>query len=85
MADGNLLRLGGFSGLLAVVSMIPAYLVGYPGAPGSLLEAQPTLMPSRVCSCSPTEFYLSSTSSSSSCSLGCCTGCLGVPGAKPGE
>ena len=40
MADGNLLRLGGFSGLLAVVSMIPAYLVGYPGAPGSLLEAQ---------------------------------------------
>jgi hypothetical protein len=40
MADGNLLRLGGVSGLLAVVSMIPAYLVGYPGAPGSLLEAQ---------------------------------------------
>ena len=35
-----MLRLGGFSGLLAVVSMIPAYLVGYPGAPGSLLEAQ---------------------------------------------
>src|SRR5215204_3164648 len=40
MADGNLLRLGGISGLLAVVAMIPAYLVGYPGAPGSLLEAQ---------------------------------------------
>src|SRR5215203_2528269 len=40
MADGNVLRLGGVSGLLAVVSMIPAYLVGYPGAPGSLLEAQ---------------------------------------------
>jgi hypothetical protein len=40
MADGNLLRLGGVSGLLAVVAMIPAYLVGYPGAPGSLLEAQ---------------------------------------------
>ena len=40
MADGNLLRLGGVSGLLAVVSMIPAYLVGYPDAPGSLLEAQ---------------------------------------------
>jgi hypothetical protein len=40
MADGNPLRLGGFSGLLAVVSMIPAYLVGYPDAPGSLLEAQ---------------------------------------------
>ena len=39
MADGNLLRLGGVSGLLAVVSMIPAYLVGYPDAPG-LLEAQ---------------------------------------------
>jgi hypothetical protein len=40
MADGNLLRLGGVSGLLAVVAMIPAYLVGYPDAPGSLLEAQ---------------------------------------------
>src|SRR5215203_3171145 len=40
MADGNLLRLGGVSGLLAVISMIPAYLVGYPDAPGSLLEAQ---------------------------------------------
>src|SRR5215208_2486530 len=40
MADGNLLRLGGVSGLMAVVSMIPAYLVGYPDAPGSLLEAQ---------------------------------------------
>ena len=40
MADGNLLRLGGVSGLLAVVSMIPAYLVGFPDAPGSLLEAQ---------------------------------------------
>ena len=26
--------------MLAVVSMIPAYLVGYPDAPGSLLEAQ---------------------------------------------
>ena len=32
MAGGNLLRLGGVSGLLAVVSMIPAYLVGYPDA-----------------------------------------------------
>jgi hypothetical protein len=40
MADGNLLRFGGVSGLLAVVSIIPAYLVGYPDAPGSLLEAQ---------------------------------------------
>jgi hypothetical protein len=40
MADGNLLRLGGVCGLLAVVAMIPAYLVGYPDAPGSLLEAQ---------------------------------------------
>jgi hypothetical protein len=40
MADGYLLRVGGISGLLAVVAMIPAYLVGYPGAPGSLLEAQ---------------------------------------------
>jgi len=40
MADGNVLRLGGFCGLLAVVAMIPAYLVGYLDAPGSLLEAQ---------------------------------------------
>jgi hypothetical protein len=40
MADGNLVRLGGVSGLLAVVAMIPAYLVGYPDAPGSPLEAQ---------------------------------------------
>jgi hypothetical protein len=40
MADGNLLRLGGVSGLLAVVVMIPAYLIGYPDAPGSLLDAQ---------------------------------------------
>jgi hypothetical protein len=40
MADGNLVRLGGLSGLLAVVAMIPAYLVGYPDATGSPLEAQ---------------------------------------------
>ena len=40
MADANLVRLGGLSGLLAVVAMIPAYLVGYPDAPGSPLEAQ---------------------------------------------
>ena len=40
MADGDLVRLGGVSGLLAVVAMIPAYLVGYPDAPGSPLEAQ---------------------------------------------
>ena len=40
MAGGNLLRLGGVSGLLAVFAMIPAYLVGYPDAPGSPLEAQ---------------------------------------------
>jgi hypothetical protein len=40
MADGALVRLGGLSGLLAVVAMIPAYLVGYPDAPGSPLEAQ---------------------------------------------
>lgn len=40
MADGNLVRLGGLSGLLAVVAMIPAYLVGYPDAAGSPLEAQ---------------------------------------------
>ncbi len=35
MAEGNLVRLGGISGLLAVVTMIPAYLVGYPDAPGT--------------------------------------------------
>jgi len=40
MAGGNLVRLGGVSSLLAVVAMIPAYLVGYPDAPGSPLEAQ---------------------------------------------
>jgi hypothetical protein len=32
-------RLGGIFGLLAVVVMIPAYLVGYPDAPGSPEEA----------------------------------------------
>jgi hypothetical protein len=32
-------RLGGIFGLLAVVVMIPAYLVGYPDAPGSPQEA----------------------------------------------
>ena len=40
MADANLVRLGGLSGLLAVIAMIPAYLVGYPDAPGSPLQAQ---------------------------------------------
>jgi hypothetical protein len=39
MADNNLLRLGGIFGLLSVVAMIPAYLVGYPDAPGSPEEA----------------------------------------------
>ena len=33
------LRLGGIFGLLAVVLMIPAYLVGHPDAPGSAQEA----------------------------------------------
>src|ERR671921_1417558 len=32
-------RLGGIFGLLSVVAMIPAYLVGYPDAPGSPEEA----------------------------------------------
>ena len=32
-------RLGGIFGLLAVIAMIPAYLVGYPDAPGSPEEA----------------------------------------------
>jgi hypothetical protein len=39
MVDGNLVRLGGVFGLLAVVAMIPAYLVGYPDAPASSAEA----------------------------------------------
>jgi hypothetical protein len=37
--EGNLVRLGGVFGLLAVLLMIPAYLVGYPDAPGSPEEA----------------------------------------------
>ena len=40
MAEENLVRLGGVSGLLAVVTMIPAYLVGYPDAPGTPVLAQ---------------------------------------------
>ena len=40
MTEGNLVRLGGVFGLLAVVAIIPAYLVGYPDAPGSPVEAQ---------------------------------------------
>lgn len=39
MANGNLVRLGGIFGLLAVIAIIPAYLVGYPDAPGSPSEA----------------------------------------------
>ena len=39
MADGNLVRLGGVFGLLSVVAMIPAYLVGSPDLPGSPEEA----------------------------------------------
>lgn len=37
--EGNLVRLGGIFGLLAVLLIIPAYLVGYPDAPGSPAEA----------------------------------------------
>ena len=40
MTEGNLVRLGGVFGLLAVVAMIPAYLVGTPDAPGSPVQAQ---------------------------------------------
>ncbi len=44
MTDGNLVRLGGVFGLLAVVANIPGYLVGYPAAASSLLaEAGPYL------------------------------------------
>ena len=39
MADGNLVRLGGIFGLLSVVIMIPAYLVGSPDVPGSPEQA----------------------------------------------
>jgi hypothetical protein len=40
MSDGTVVRLGGVFGLLAVVAIIPAYLVGYPDAPGSPAEAE---------------------------------------------
>jgi hypothetical protein len=39
MAYGNLVRLGGIFGLLSVVAMIPAYLVGSPDLAGSPEEA----------------------------------------------
>jgi CHASE2 domain-containing sensor protein len=39
MTDTNLLRLGGVFGLLAVIAIIPAYLVGYPDAASSSAEA----------------------------------------------
>ncbi len=39
MAYGNLVHLGGIFGLLSVVAMIPAYLVGSPDLPGSPEEA----------------------------------------------
>lgn len=39
MVHSNLVRLGGIFGLLAVLLVIPAYLVGYPDAPGSPAEA----------------------------------------------
>lgn len=39
MAEVNFARLGGICGLLAVLCIVPAYLIGYPDAPGSLAEA----------------------------------------------
>jgi hypothetical protein len=39
LGGSTAVRLGGIFGLLAVVAMIPAYLVGYPDAPGSPEEA----------------------------------------------
>ena len=39
MAYANLVRLGGIFGLLSVVAMIPAYLVGSPDLPGSPEDA----------------------------------------------
>src|SRR5918998_6819055 len=38
--ERNLVRLGGIFGVLAVIAMIPAHLVGHPDAPGSPVEAQ---------------------------------------------
>lgn len=40
MVDGRVARLGGASGILYVVSFIPAYVVGYPDAPTSASGAQ---------------------------------------------
>jgi len=39
MVNTNLLRVGGIAGLLCVVVMIPAYLVGSPDRPGSTEQA----------------------------------------------
>ncbi len=39
MVNGNLVRLGGIFGLLAVVANIPGFLVGYPDAARSTDEA----------------------------------------------
>jgi len=85
MADGNLVRLGGIFGLLSVVIMIPAYLVGSPDVPGSRSKRAPTSKPGWARSSSPTVCFRFSTSSSSSCSSGCCTGCSEVPKRVIGE
>ena len=39
MANGGMVRLGGVAGLLSVLFMLPAYVVGYPDAPTSPAEA----------------------------------------------
>jgi len=45
MVYGNLVCLGGIFGLLAVIVMIPAYLVGSPDAPGSQDQASSSSKP----------------------------------------
>ena len=39
MANGSMVRLGGIVGLLSVLLVLPAYVVGYPDAPTSPAEA----------------------------------------------
>lgn len=39
MATGGMVRLGGIAGLLSVLAVLPAYVVGYPDAPTSPADA----------------------------------------------
>ena len=85
MADNNLLRSGGIFGLLSVVAMIPAYLVGYQTYQAPQRKRAPTSKRGWARSSSPTVCFRSCTSSFSSCSLGCCTGCSEAPKRVIGE